>query len=459
MSGLKYGWAVVLMLWILIPIPCYSEEKDEKGCPYGQSMIQCLQNDRKIFAGVKIDAKPFGFYNDKKELVGFDIDLVRAFAQCWLGDEDAVEFIPVTSQQRIRTIQGRRVHLVAATMTHNTERAKDVSFSRTYFRDGQRLLVRKSGLGELIGKNDQFETFAHHLSGKRGAVVEETTSLKNIQQKASECKIKDFKSDNFKTFKKYFDAVDALKKGEVDFVTTDGSILSEFEKDNADLLEIVGAPFSTEPYAIAFPYMDLNNTTRDEKFEQLVNTTLQELMAIGEYERIFRQWFPEEDVWPLYEIEVIPGERDFSPFPKTCKKKSSPPPKPSLCPEGMQLIKTETGKICLDARQVTNKDFRKVHKLPDAAVVNVTWEDADRYCRSQGRRLPITTEFEAVDGLSEKMIQGVGDTIKEWTGTRDKLGRMFFYPRKQSDPALSKNEDAYPDIGFRCACFPEKCSQ
>ncbi len=55
----------------------------------------------KLIVGVKYDAKPFGYMNEKQQLVGYDIDLAKYIAKSILGDENRVEFKQVTTSSRI----------------------------------------------------------------------------------------------------------------------------------------------------------------------------------------------------------------------------------------------------------------------------------------------------------------------------------------------------------------------
>ncbi len=276
-------------------------------CPEGQSTVDCIQKrcekkeTCKIIAGIKYDAKPFGYQDEKGVVRGFDVDIVKAFAKCWLNDENAVEFVRVTSKDRIRMLQERQVDIIAATMTYTPERNQLIDFSQTYFFDGQRLLInKKSDVRLNIGVNEPFNSFAKKLDNKKIAAAKGSTSIANLKRKAKEFRV----NVQIIPFRSYNDAVNALKSGQVDIVTTDGGILSGFVKDGSNL-KVVGKSFSEEPYGIGV-------YKGDKAFRKLVDNTLQALMESGEYNRISRKWFSDE--WPLYEIEISSEKRDFSPF-------------------------------------------------------------------------------------------------------------------------------------------------
>lgn len=296
-----------LILGILFVVLTVHSTYADPVCSETQSTLDCIQkrckNKKtcKIIAGIKYDAKPFGYQDEKGIVRGFDADLVKAFAKCWLNDENAVEFVRVTSKDRIRMLQERQLDLIAATMTYTQERNQLIDFSQTYFSDGQRLLINTKSDARLnIGVNEPFSSFAKKLDNKKIAGVKGSTSITNLKRKAEEFRI----NVEIVPFRSYNDAVNALKSGQVDIVTTDGGILSGFVKDNPNL-KVVGGSFSEELYGIGV-------YKGDKAFQSLVNDTLQALMESGEYNRIFRKWFPEK--WPLYEIEISSGKHNFSPF-------------------------------------------------------------------------------------------------------------------------------------------------
>ena len=410
-----------------------------------QSTIECILERDKIVAGVKYDARPFGFWDEKTDqIAGFDIDLVRAFAQCWLGDENKVEFIQVTSKDRIKILQERYVDMIVATMTHTTEREKEIDFSQTYFLDGQRLLVHsRSDLADITA-NDRFEDYATRLQGKTVAAVQATTSLENIRNKM----IQNGFQVNLDEFRTYPDALQALLAGDVDAVTADGSILWGFVEKKHLELRVVGKAFSEEPYGIGV-------YKGDDDLQRLINLSLQGLMTNGKYQEIFRRWFPDEDTWPLYKIQVLPGKQDFSEFeekfgmkircqgPSSQNTLTSPPvPTVAACPPEMQLMTTDKLAFCLDIREATE------HDVP---LVGISWTEADTYCRKQGKRLPTREEWNVAVDSEKGLIQGIDNEIKEWIDAEDDTGRKFYRPFDQNrDPPLFSDE-RYKDIGFRCA--------
>ena len=241
----------------------------------------------RLIVGVKYDFPPFGFIDEEGIVGGFDVDIARALAERWLGDADAIELVRVTSDNRIPLLAAGEVDLVIASMTHKHERDDLIDFSQTYFLDGQSLLVRTSAIGvpELATVAD--------LDGKLVAAIDGSTSIENIQSAAHTSGIK----IELLPFQEYPPALEALKAGQVDALTTDSVALARFAGENPGLA-VVGGRFTQEPYGIGVPNFD-------SELRDLINFTLQQMKEDGVYDAIYARWFAEDTP---YAIEIWPGE-------------------------------------------------------------------------------------------------------------------------------------------------------
>src|SRR5579883_2242648 len=115
--------------------------------------LDAIKARHKLIAGVKNDTPPFGYIDEKNEVVGFDIDIVREIAKA-LGVD--LELVKVTSPTRIPLLVSGNIDLSAASMTHTREREGAIDFSITYYTGAQSLMVPADspikGLGDLAGK-------------------------------------------------------------------------------------------------------------------------------------------------------------------------------------------------------------------------------------------------------------------------------------------------------------------
>jgi polar amino acid transport system substrate-binding protein len=222
-----------------------------------------------LVAGVKDSLPPFGSVDpNTREFVGYDIDFVKYIAKK-LGVK--VEYKPVTSANRMPMLMEGRVDLLAATMTKNPERAKQIDFSYTYFLTGQKFLTKKGTVRSL-----------KDLEGKKIGTTKGSTSEQNAK--------KAIPSATVLSFDDYPQGVLALQQGKVIAETTDESILAgqlgKLEKNPATKgkFEIPDIQISSEPYGLGV-------RKGDTKFLNFVNATLLEMEANGEAKKIFEKWF------------------------------------------------------------------------------------------------------------------------------------------------------------------------
>ena len=72
---------------------------------------------------------------------GFEIDIARRLAADLLGDETAVEFVPVSNVERLDAVLEGRVDIAIAAITLTESRRRLVNFSDPYYLDGTAFLV------------------------------------------------------------------------------------------------------------------------------------------------------------------------------------------------------------------------------------------------------------------------------------------------------------------------------
>lgn len=232
------------------------------------STIQRIRDRGNVLvAGVMYDFPPFGYEDDGGNLVGFDIELIRAIANSW-GVQ--VEFVSLNADDRIPLLVAGEVDIVAAAMTHTQYRDEEIDFSQTYFLDRQGLLVR----------SDADITTLAELQNKRVAAIQGTTSLLQIASVAEMQAI----DIEIVPFLEHMPALEALEGGAVEAFTTDQTTLSLFAERNP-AFRVLGKPFSIEPYGFGIQ-------SGDTLFRRLIDTTLQELKNNGTYEQLYEKWFP-----------------------------------------------------------------------------------------------------------------------------------------------------------------------
>lgn len=220
----------------------------------------------KMVVGVKFDTKPFGYINEKQELVGYDIDLAKYIAKTLLGDESKVEFKQVTPSNRILALNSGQVDMIIATMTITPKRKEVIDFSDPYYVAGQAVLVPKNS--KITSMSD--------LNGKKVIIIFGSTAEKNLRLVAPDANIIGFKT--------YTSGYSALKQGRADAITSDDSILIGFAMaDNS--VKLLPKRYTKEPYAIGF-----EKSPSSTKLENKVNTIIEDMERNGELNKLKNKW-------------------------------------------------------------------------------------------------------------------------------------------------------------------------
>lgn len=224
-----------------------------------------IQETKTLRAGIMTNSIPGAYYNDKKEWVGFDVDIANEVANR-IGVK--LEQVPVTDKTRIGFLQQGRIDISVANMTHKRERDKSIDFSITYFFDGQKILAKK----------DKFEKWEDFV-GKTIATVQGTTSEINIK-----ALMESLGGAKIISFQDYPSAFNALKMGRAQAFSTDSTILLGYAAKEPGKYELVGDFLSDEPYGIGLP-------EDDSKLRDAVNFALQDMWKDGKYMEIYNKWY------------------------------------------------------------------------------------------------------------------------------------------------------------------------
>jgi len=237
---------------------------EEVSFPEGSTMAE-LNEAGALSVGTKFDQPGFGLLNpttDKPE--GFDVEIAYLVAAALGIPEDGVTFTESVSANREPFIQNGSVDIVVATYTINDERKQLVSFAGPYYVAGQDIMVAAGNPEGITGPDD--------LAGKTVCSVEGSTPAENIRTNYPEV--------NLITTDVYSKCADQLKNGEVVAVTTDNVILTAFVATDAESFELVGAPFTEEPYGIGL-------ALDDDDFRDFINDVLEDSYESGAWEEAY----------------------------------------------------------------------------------------------------------------------------------------------------------------------------
>jgi len=359
------------------------------------SSVDDILEEHRLVAGVLFDMVPFGTLDENNLLSGFEIDLIKEFTKRWAGDENAVEFVPVTIANRIQKLAAGEVDLIAASMPRHYQYAEDIYFSQPYFQDSQSILVR----------DDSDINTLQELDEKLLAVILDGLTTDVVSQIASENGI----ILNVLPFQEYPQALQSLQAGQVDALIGSTATLETFTRQNRGL-QLLDQNLMTLFYGFGVPYYD-------NRFQDLIDFTLQEMKLDGTYDRIYAKWFDEREP---FAIEIWSGDSylglDMVPMIRI--------------PAGQFVRGDENGfpdekparsiyldEYYIDQYEVTNRQYSRcvragkctLPRLPrsvnftryyaessfrNSPVIWVDWNDAVNYCAFAGKRLPTEAEWE-----------------------------------------------------------------
>ncbi len=220
-----------------------------------------------ITIGTKFDQPLFGLANLEGVPEGFDVAIAKLIAADLGIDEDSIEWVETVSANREPFLEQGQVDMVVATYTINEERDEVIDFAGPYYVAGQDILVPEGNPEGVEGPDDLAGLSLPTCS------VSGSTPAGEIQD--------NYPDVDLVLFDAYTDCRDQLQNGAVGALTTDNVILSGYVSEDPDAFDLVGNPFTDEPYGIGVPQ------TEDKVFCEWVNETLNELYESGAWAEAF----------------------------------------------------------------------------------------------------------------------------------------------------------------------------
>lgn len=123
--------------------------------PEAEGTLAQVRERGELVCGVNDVVPGFGL-EEAGEFTGFDIDYCRVVAAAVLGDADAVEFRPLTAEQRFTALQAGEIDVLIrnTTWTATRDGAEGSTFLTTTFYDGQGMMVNADAGFESIDDLD-----------------------------------------------------------------------------------------------------------------------------------------------------------------------------------------------------------------------------------------------------------------------------------------------------------------
>jgi glutamate transport system substrate-binding protein len=210
--------------------------------------------------GTKFDQPLFGLKGPDGNPVGFDVEIGKIIAGALGIAPDKIKWTETVSANREPFIENGTVDIVVATYTINDKRKEVISFAGPYYTAGQDILVLKGNPEGIKGPED--------LKGKNVCSVAGSTSEKNIKPYGV----------NLITTDTYSNCLEPLRSGKVIAVTTDNVILAGLAAQNEGEFEVIGKPFTEEPYGIGLK-------KDDTEFRNFINDVLEKSYKDGTWKK------------------------------------------------------------------------------------------------------------------------------------------------------------------------------
>jgi glutamate transport system substrate-binding protein len=226
----------------------------------GTTMAE-LNEAGEITIGTKFDQPGFGLLNPQTSSPeGFDVEVAKIVAAELGIAEDGITWTETVSANREPFIQNGQVDMVVATYTINDARKQVVDFAGPYYIAGQDIMVASGNPEGIAGPED--------LAGKTVCSVEGSTPAQRIRDEYPEAQLT--------TYDVYSKCADDLRNGNVQAVTTDNVILTGLVAGSDGAFELVGNPFTEEPYGIGL-------ALGDTEFRNWINDTLEAAYEDGRW--------------------------------------------------------------------------------------------------------------------------------------------------------------------------------
>ncbi|MFD2264682.1 transporter substrate-binding domain-containing protein [Lacibacterium aquatile] len=209
---------------------------------------------------------PFNFYNEKKELVGFDIEIGDALCaemkrKCeWVANEwDTI----------IPALNAKKFDAIIAQMSIRPDRAEKVDFTKPYSSTPSKIIQPK-------GKG--LKNTAESLKGKKVGVQRETIQEAWLKQHyTGVIEIVAYGTQ---------DEANVDLGARTDAVMADGPVIDDFTSKEKDKYELVGEPIKMDSPGAAIAIRKGEAALLGE-----FNTALAAIIANGTYDKISKKYF------------------------------------------------------------------------------------------------------------------------------------------------------------------------
>jgi polar amino acid transport system substrate-binding protein len=235
----------------------------------GMLLVSCSPTKTKVVIATDATWMPFEYIDEStKEIIGFDIDLMKAIAEKEGLD---VEFVNVAWDALLAGVAQCQYDAAISSVSITEDRKANMSFSDPYYTIGQQIVVAADNT-DITGEPG--------LAGKRVGAQISTTGAELVGGIAGAELV------NFNTIGL---AYQALMNGDVDAVVADNTMALGYVAKYSDKLKAIGDPLTGESIAIAVC------KTKTDLLKKL-NSGLAKVKAEGLIDQLNEKWVETMDL-------------------------------------------------------------------------------------------------------------------------------------------------------------------
>lgn len=226
--------------------------------------------EKVLKVGTEATFPPFESTDENDEIVGFDIDLIKAIAA---DNGWKLEIVHLPFDSLVESLETDKLDIVIAAMTIDEDRAEKVLFSTPYFDASQVIVIREDdtrnfGIEDIVDLNLKVAVQMGTTGSYEGEDIFGSADHPSLRQ-----------------YKRVNEAFMDLQIGRVDLVIIDEPVAKNYMAHLGGM-KILGEPFTNEQYGIAV------KKSQTEMMDK-INASLKKFKDGGKYDEIFAKWFGE----------------------------------------------------------------------------------------------------------------------------------------------------------------------
>src|SRR5580698_481310 len=238
--------------------------------------LAAIKSSHVVHLGYRESSPPFSFLDQSNQPIGYSLELCEAVVEEIGAEVDdpnlKIEYVKVTSDDRIPAVMQNKIDLECGSTTANAERAKQVAFSPLMFVAGTKLMVPKAST--ISAPKD--------LQGKTVVVTKGTTN-----EQAMHALDKKFALGlNIVVSPDHEQSYQMLVDGKADAFATDDILLYGLiaRHKSQDKFKVTGDYLSYDPYGIMY-------RKGEPQLAALVERTFRKLGSNHDLIPLYKKWF------------------------------------------------------------------------------------------------------------------------------------------------------------------------